>query len=76
MATFSVISEGEPFIDYWKNRAHADQSSRQRLSRVGRYNMPYYGYNDLTVLDRSWGEYSPDPPQSDFVEMVVENNRV
>ncbi|MGI6563907.1 MAG: phosphodiester glycosidase family protein [Clostridia bacterium] len=75
MATFSVDRFDNPLIDYWKVDLYL-VNQRGKEVPVGRYNMPYYGYNDLTVLDRNWGEYSPGSANSDFVEMVIENGRV
>ncbi|HBN84834.1 MAG TPA: hypothetical protein DDZ89_13435, partial [Clostridiales bacterium] len=75
MATFSVDVFDNALIDYWKTELTLINQSGKSVP-VGRYNMPYYGYNDLTVLDSSWGEFSPGSANSDFVEMVVDNNRV
>lgn len=75
MATFAVDQLNKALIDYWKVELSLKTQDGKSVP-VGRYNMPYYGYNDLTVLDRNWGAYSPGTANSDFVEMVVDKGRI
>ncbi len=75
MATFSIDNLNNILIDYWKTDMSI-KTSDGKFFPVNRYNKPYYGYKDFTVLDRNWGLYSIGTAGSDFIEMVVDKGVV
>ncbi len=76
MATLCVNSAGKASCDYWETSIWIEAPNRAVLI-AGRYNRPFYGYTDLTILDRTWGNMTPGAGKyTRMVEMIVENGRV
>ncbi len=77
MATFALGPLNEPLFDYWKTDISIGTAFGTKLE-VGRYNRPYYGYIDLSVMDRGMSAYSVGSSSSvpDMVEAVIVNDVV
>jgi len=78
MATFAIDELRRGIIDYWKADIRLYAPNGEYIS-VSRYNEPYYGYTDFTVLDRKWTAASVGTRNgyySDVLEMIVENGTV
>jgi hypothetical protein len=73
MATFSINLDNKAVFDYWKAAISLHAPNGNTLN-IGRYNEPYYGHTDLSIIDRKWrtttigtqNGYYPD-----IVEMIV-----
>ncbi len=74
MASLSINYFDEILCNFIKTEMWLE--SKSGITFAARYNRPYYGYTDLTVLDRTWDTKSPGSLQSDTVEMVVTNSIV
>jgi len=78
MATFAIDEMKNGIISYWKADIRIYAPNGEYIS-VSRYNEPYYGYTDFTVLDRKWTAFSVGNRNgyySDVLEMIVENGTV
>lgn len=78
MATFGIDIDDSAIFGYWKTDMKLYAPNDAYVS-IARYNEPYYGYTDFTVIDRKWrtttigtrNGYYPD-----ITEMIVENGVV
>ena len=78
MATFAIDAARSGIIKYWKTDIRIYAPNGEYLS-VARYNEPYYGYSDFTVLDRKWTTMSVGTRNgyySNVTEMIVEDGIV
>lgn len=76
LATFSIDNLNKMLVDYWKTEIKIENSNGKTLW-IGRYNDPFYGYKDLSILDRRWSETSIGVEKCfDVVEMIVDNGKV
>lgn len=78
MATFAIDETKSGTIDYWKADIRIYAPNGEYIS-VSRYNEPYYGYSDFTVIDRKWTNTSIGTRNGyypDLTEMVVEDGLV
>lgn len=78
MATFAIDETRSGTIDYWKADIRIVAANGESIS-VARYNEPYYGYSDFTVIDRKWTNISIGTRNGyypDLAEMVVEDGLV
>ncbi len=79
MATFSIDNTDNAGISYWKTDIKLITADGKAIP-VGRYNQPYYGHQDLTIIDRRWSKTSIGTDtkygSSDIIEMIVENDTV
>lgn len=78
MATFAIDEARRGLIDYWKAEIRIFAPNGEYLD-IARYNEPYYGYSDFTVLDRKWTTSSIGTRNGyypDLTEMVVEDGIV
>lgn len=73
MATFGLDNDAVPVFGYWKTDMML-YAPNGAVVNVARYNEPFYGYTDFTVIDRKWrtttigtrNGYYPD-----ITEMIV-----
>lgn len=73
MATFSIDLSDTAVFGYWKTDMRIYAPNGEYLS-IARYNEPYYGYADFTVIDRKWRTTSIGTRNGyypDLTEMVV-----
>lgn len=82
MATFSINNDDIAVFGYWKTDMRLYAPSGQYIN-IARYNEPYYGYADFTVIDRKWrtttigtrNGYYPDLTEMIVVDGVVKEIR-
>lgn len=73
MATFSLNLDNKTIFDYWKTTISL-KAPNGNVIDIGRYNEPYYGHTDISIIDRKWrastigtkNGYYPD-----IIEMIV-----
>lgn len=73
MATFAIDAARTATFDYWKTDIRIYAPNGEYL-QVARYNEPYYGYTDFTVLDRKWRTTTIGTRNgyyTDITEMIV-----
>ncbi|MDD4295563.1 MAG: phosphodiester glycosidase family protein [Ruminiclostridium sp.] len=73
MATFSINLDNKANFDYWKTTISLHAQNNKTLS-IGRYNEPYYGHTDFTIIDRKWRATTIGTRNgyySDITEMIV-----
>lgn len=73
MATFSINLDNKAIFDYWKTTINLLAPNGTVLN-IGRYNEPYYGHTDLTIIDRKWRTATigtKDGYYPDIIEMIV-----
>ena len=78
MATFAIDEARNGIINYWKADMRIYAPNDEYIN-ISRYNEPYYGYSDFTVLDRKWTTTTVgnrNGTYSDITEMVVQNGIV
>ncbi|HEY8421311.1 MAG TPA: phosphodiester glycosidase family protein [Thermoclostridium sp.] len=78
MATFAIDDARSGLISYWKADMRIYAPNGEYIE-IARYNEPYYGYSDFTVLDRKWTTTSVGTRNgyySHVTEMIVEDGIV
>lgn len=82
MATFGIDADDVAVFGYWKTDMKLYAPNGGTIS-VARYNEPFYGYTDFTVLDRKWrtttigtrNGYYPDMTEMIVADGVVKEIR-
>ncbi|MCX7922432.1 MAG: phosphodiester glycosidase family protein [Clostridia bacterium] len=79
-ATLAISNANKVLYDYWNINIALKLPDGKTLP-VGRYNKPYYGYTDLSIMDRKVSEMSIGTDKdrrgaADVIEMVVDGGKV
>ncbi len=78
MATFGIDDSDSSVFGYWKTDIRLYAPNGEYISAT-RYNKPYYGYEEFTVIDRKWRTTTigtRDGYYPDITEMIVEGGVV
>lgn len=78
MATFAIDNANAAVFGYWKTNIQVYAPNGACIN-AARYNEPYYGYTDFTIIDRKWRTTTigtRDGYYPDITEMIVESGIV